>query len=60
MISKRGETYVKAGLADGYLRAKKKLFDKDTKEGIVSFGNAENVRFLFEYYYKDRYAVERD
>jgi hypothetical protein len=42
MLSNRGETYVKAGLADGYLRPKK-LFNKDTKEGTVSFGNAENV-----------------
>lgn len=50
MISNRGQTYVKAGLADGYLRTKK-LYDKKTKEGIVSFGNAENVSFLFEYYH---------
>lgn len=42
MLSSRGETYVKAGLADGYLRPREP-YNKDTKEGIVSFGNAENV-----------------
>jgi 1-aminocyclopropane-1-carboxylate synthase len=42
MLSSRGETYAKAGLADGYLRPREP-YNKGTKEGIVSFGNAENV-----------------
>lgn len=42
MLSSRGETYAKASLADGYLR-RRKPYNKHTKEGIVSFGNAENV-----------------
>ncbi|GAM33884.1 aminotransferase [Talaromyces pinophilus] len=41
MLSSRGETYAKAGLADGYLRPREP-YNKGTKEGIVSFGNAEN------------------
>lgn len=48
MLSSRGESYVKAGLADGYLRAKNP-FNKDTEEGTVSFGNAENVSFSSRY-----------
>jgi hypothetical protein len=47
MLSNRGETYVKAGLADGYLRPRKP-FNRDTKEGVVSFGNAENVSQSYE------------
>lgn len=43
MLSTRGERYVEAGLADGYLGPPKMHFDKDTKQGIVSFSNAENV-----------------
>lgn len=43
MLSTRGEGYAKAGLADGYLGPPKTVFDKDTKQGIVSFSNAENV-----------------
>ncbi|CRL25949.1 1-aminocyclopropane-1-carboxylate synthase [Penicillium camemberti] len=42
MLSTRGEGYAKAGLADGYLGPPKTVFDKDTKQGIVSFSNAEN------------------
>jgi hypothetical protein len=43
MLSTRGEAYAKAGLADGYLGPRKTPFDKDTKQGVVSFSNAENV-----------------
>ncbi|KAJ5496868.1 1-aminocyclopropane-1-carboxylate synthase 6 [Penicillium fimorum] len=43
MISTRGERYAKAGLADGYLGPPKTHFDKDSKQGVVSFSNAENV-----------------
>ncbi|OKO98043.1 hypothetical protein PENSUB_9623 [Penicillium subrubescens] len=43
MLSTRGEAYAKAGLADGYLGPRKAPFDKDTKQGVVSFSNAENV-----------------
>jgi hypothetical protein len=43
MLSTRGEAYAQAGLADGYLGPRKAPFDKDTKRGVVSFGNAENV-----------------
>ncbi|KAL4869202.1 hypothetical protein BDV12DRAFT_168462 [Aspergillus spectabilis] len=42
MLSTRGETYADAGLANGYLGPPKTLFDKETKEGVVSFSNAEN------------------
>ncbi|KAJ5213655.1 hypothetical protein N7449_000824 [Penicillium cf. viridicatum] len=42
MLSTRGERYSKAGLADGYLGPPKTVFDKDTKQGIASFSNAEN------------------
>ncbi|KAF7530773.1 hypothetical protein PCG10_000283 [Penicillium crustosum] len=42
MLSTRGEIYAKAGLADGYLGPPKTVFDKDTKQGVVSFSNAEN------------------
>ncbi|PKX90106.1 acc synthase [Aspergillus novofumigatus IBT 16806] len=41
MLSARGETYAKAGLANSYL-APKTPFDKDNKQGVVSFLNAEN------------------
>jgi xeroderma pigmentosum group C-complementing protein len=43
MLSTRGESYAKAGLANGYLGGPKTPFDKDTKQGVVSFSNAENV-----------------
>lgn len=43
MLSTRGEAYAKAGLADGYLGPRNAHFDKDTKQGVVSFSNAENV-----------------
>lgn len=44
MISTRGEAYAKAGLANGYLNPPKALFDGGAnKDGVVSFGNAENV-----------------
>ncbi|KAF3392554.1 1-aminocyclopropane-1-carboxylate synthase-like protein 1 [Penicillium rolfsii] len=42
MLSTRGEAYAKAGLANGYLGPRKAPFDKDTKQGVVSFSNAEN------------------
>ncbi|KAF7133606.1 hypothetical protein CNMCM5793_004735 [Aspergillus hiratsukae] len=42
MLSTRGESYAKAGLANGYLGPPKTPFDKDTKQGVVSFNNAEN------------------
>ncbi|KAF7169104.1 hypothetical protein CNMCM5623_001912 [Aspergillus felis] len=42
MLSTRGETYAKAGLANSYLGPPKTAFDKDNKQGVVSFGNAEN------------------
>jgi xeroderma pigmentosum group C-complementing protein len=43
MLSTRGQSYAEAGLADGYLGGPKAIFDKDTKQGVVSFSNAENV-----------------
>lgn len=43
MLSTRGDRYAEAGLADGYLGPPKTVFDKDTKQGVVSFSNAENV-----------------
>jgi xeroderma pigmentosum group C-complementing protein len=43
MLSTRGETYAKAGLANSYLGTPKTPFDKDNKQGVVSFRNAENV-----------------
>ncbi|GIK06663.1 hypothetical protein Aspvir_002313 [Aspergillus viridinutans] len=42
MLSTRGETYAKAGLANSYLGPPKPPFDKDNMHGVVSFGNAEN------------------
>ncbi|KAF7629549.1 hypothetical protein AFLA_013263 [Aspergillus flavus NRRL3357] len=42
MLSKRGETYAEAGLANGYLGHLKAPFDKENKEGVVCFSNAEN------------------
>ena len=47
MLSTRGQAYAEAGLADGYLGQRKAIFDKNTKHGIVSFSNAENVRNQF-------------
>ena len=49
MLSTRGERFAKAGLADGYLGPPKTVFDKDTKQGVVSFSNAENVSFPQNY-----------
>ncbi|EAL85010.1 aminotransferase, classes I and II family [Aspergillus fumigatus Af293] len=43
MLSARGETYAKAGLANSYLEALKTPYNKDNKQGVVSFRNAENV-----------------
>ncbi|RAQ54600.1 acc synthase [Aspergillus flavus] len=42
MLSNRGETYAEAGLANAYLGHLKAPFDKENKEGVVSFSNAEN------------------
>ncbi|KAH1589998.1 hypothetical protein KXX34_005141 [Aspergillus fumigatus] len=42
MLSARGETYAKAGLANSYLEALKTPYNKDNKQGVVSFRNAEN------------------
>ncbi|GFF75125.1 1-aminocyclopropane-1-carboxylate synthase 6 [Aspergillus lentulus] len=42
MLSTRGETYAKADLANSYLGPPKTPFDKDNKQGVVSFRNAEN------------------
>ncbi|KAJ5138901.1 1-aminocyclopropane-1-carboxylate synthase 6 [Penicillium bovifimosum] len=42
MLSTRGGTFAKAGLADGYLGPPRTPFDKNTKQGVVSFNNAEN------------------
>lgn len=44
MLSNRGETYAQAGLANGYLGHQQIPFDKENKEGVVSFSNAENVK----------------
>lgn len=44
MLSNRGEVYAEAGLANAYLGPPKTPFDKENKEGVVSFGNAENVK----------------
>lgn len=43
MLSNRGETYAEAGLANAYL-GQQTPFDKENKEGVVSFSNAENVK----------------
>ena len=43
MLSTRGETYAKADLANSYLGTPETPFDKDNKQGVVSFRNAENV-----------------
>lgn len=43
MLSTRGEVFAKAGLADGYLDTPRSHFERDTKQGVVSFSNAENV-----------------
>lgn len=43
MLSARGETYAKAGLANSYLEALKTPYNKDNKQGVVSFRNADNV-----------------
>ncbi|KAH1291815.1 hypothetical protein KXV68_005057 [Aspergillus fumigatus] len=42
MLSARGETYAKAGLANSYLEALKTPYNKDNKQGVVSFRNADN------------------
>lgn len=44
MLSNRGETYAETGLADAYLGPLKTPFDRDNKDGVLSFSNAENVK----------------
>ncbi|PWY82152.1 acc synthase [Aspergillus heteromorphus CBS 117.55] len=42
MLSTQGEAYAKARLSNGYLGLPKAIFDRHTRHGVVSFGNAEN------------------
>ncbi|KAL4974705.1 acc synthase [Aspergillus desertorum] len=58
MLSTRGEAFAKANLAKGYLSLPKATFDKETKQGVVSFSNAEN--FLMHDYIRIKALPARD